>query len=285
MGVGYDTIELALSGQMGLWLLLGILVTKLVVTSAALGVGIPGGVIGPLLFIGACAGGAIGIIANNLMPESAGAVGFYVILGMGAMMGATLNAPMAAMMAMIELTYNPGIIFPSMLLLVVACLTTRWVFHCDGLFETLLKIQGKFRTPEIAEQLLSRTGTRQLLDRHIKRCPHELSKADATELLTRHPHWLVLDQNKQLLAAQDLAAHLAQQTNIEQVNLLEIAGRRLDMIPLPPDSTLFDALQIMNAAQVEAGYVANTQDHIIGIITRDKINNSRWEPCCPIPML
>jgi predicted transcriptional regulator len=141
------------------------------------------------------------------------------------------------------------------------------------LFETLLKIQGKFRTPEIAEQLLSRTGTRQLLDRHIKRCPHELSKADATELLTRHPRWLVLDQNKQLLAAQDLAAHLAQQTNIEQVNLLEIAGRRLDMIPLPPDSTLFDALQIMNAAQVEAGYVANTQDHIIGIITRDKINN------------
>lgn len=272
MGVGYDTINQALQGNLGFWLLLGILIAKLFVTTAALGLGMPGGVIGPLLFIGACAGGAIGIIANNLMPGSASHIGFYVVLGMGAMMGATLNAPMAAMMAIIELTYNPAIIFPSMLMVVVACLSTRWVFRCDGLFETLLKIQGKFRTPQISEQLLSKTGTRQLLDRHFRLCPTEVSREQANELLARHPHWLVLN-NQQLLAPHELAAHLAQEPGKTAINLLEIAGRRLDMIELPPESTLFEAQQLMQQAQAEAGFITNPEDSMIGIVTLEKINN------------
>lgn len=276
LGIGYDTIERTLAGQQGFWLLLGIIAAKLLVTSAVLGVGMPGGVIGPLLFLGACAGGAIGVLANNLMPASASPIGFYVVLGMGAMMGATLNAPLASMMAIIELTYNPGIIFPSMLVVIIACLTTRWAFRCDGLFETLLKIQGKFRTPEIAEQLLSKTGTRQLLDRHIKNCPSTLSYAEANTLLAHRPHWLVFNDNKHIIPGQDLAAFLAQQgeaATTELINLLEIPGRRLDIIPLADDSTLFEAIQTLDAAKAEAGYITTSQAQVAGIITRDKINN------------
>ena len=276
LGIGYDTIERTLSGEQGFWLLLGIVAAKLIVTSAVLGVGMPGGVIGPLLFLGACAGGAIGALAHTLMPASASPIGFYVVLGMGAMMGATLNAPLASMIAIIELTYNPGIIFPSMIVVVIACLTTRWAFRCDGLFETLLKIQGKFRTPEIAEQLLSKTGTRQLLDRRIKTCPAQVSFADASALLAHHPHWLVLEGNKYILPGQDLAAFLAQQGDgkkPELINLMEIPARRLDIIPLADDSTLFEALQSLDAAQVEAGFISTSQAQVAGIITREKINN------------
>ncbi|WP_238582290.1 chloride channel protein [Cellvibrio sp. OA-2007] len=276
LGIGYDTIERTLAGQQGFWLLLGIIIAKLFVTSAVLGVGMPGGVIGPLLFLGACAGGAIGVLAHNLMPASASPIGFYVVLGMGAMMGATLNAPLASMMAIIELTYNPGIIFPSMLVVIIACLTTRWAFRCNGLFETLLKIQGKFRTPEIAEQLLNKTGTRQLLDRHIKICARTLSYAEANTLLANRPHWLVFDDNKHIIPGQDLAAFLAQQGEAgasDTINLLEIPARRLDIIPLADDSTLFEALQALEAAKVEAGYITTSQAQVAGIITRDKINN------------
>src|SRR5690606_25212455 len=126
MGVGYDTINnvlvgnSALMGEIGIALLMAIAVVKLIATAVSLGVGMPGGVVGPLLFIGACVGGAFGGAAHMLMPGSASAIGFYVILGMGAMMGATLNAPLAAMMAILELTYNPNIIFPSMLVVIAA---------------------------------------------------------------------------------------------------------------------------------------------------------------------
>jgi H+/Cl- antiporter ClcA len=168
MGVGTDTINNVLLGNAGFALLLSILTIKLLVTGVSLGVGMPGGVIGPLLVMGACIGGMVGIIANHLMPGSASAVGFYVVLGMGAMMGAALNAPLAAMMAILELTYNPNIIFPSMLIVVVACLTTRWAFGCEGLFQTVLNAQGKKNSFSTIELLLSRTGARNLLDTHIK---------------------------------------------------------------------------------------------------------------------
>lgn len=276
MGVGYDTIGAAMAGEIGFALLLAIAITKLFATSISLGVGMPGGVVGPLLFIGACVGGAVGSAAQILIPGSASAIGFYVILGMGAMMGATLNAPLAAMMAILELTYNPNIIFPSMLVVIAACLTTRWVFRCDGLFQHVLRIQGKFRSAEVMEQLLSRTGVRQLLDRHIKTCPSQLALADAGAMLAHHPHWLFVEDKQCILSGQALAAFLAQQGDAELtgvINLLEIPGQRFDVIPLANDSTLFEALQTLNAAKVEAGYITNSQNHVAGIITREKISN------------
>ena len=48
---------------------------------------------------------------------------------------------LAAMIAILELTHNPYLIFPSMLMVVAACLTTRWAFRCDGLFHLI----GLFR--------------------------------------------------------------------------------------------------------------------------------------------
>ncbi len=147
MGVGYDTISSAMAAEMSLYALLLIAVVKVSCTSISLGVGMPGGVVGPLLFIGACVGGAVGTVAQFLLPDSASAIGFYVILGMGAMMGATLNAPLAAIMTCLELTYNPNIIFASMLVVVIACLTTRWLFRCEGLFQQVLFIQGVLPSP------------------------------------------------------------------------------------------------------------------------------------------
>ncbi|MES2823331.1 MAG: chloride channel protein [Pseudomonadota bacterium] len=275
MGVGTDTIDSVLLGNMGFSLLLSILAIKLLVTAVSLGVGMPGGVIGPLLFMGACIGGMVGIIANQLMPESASAIGFYVILGMGAMMGAALNAPLAAMMAILELTYNPNIIFPSMLVVVVACLTTRWAFGCEGLFQTLLQVQGKKNSFSTIEHLLSRTGARGLLDTHIQTSGTEISIAQAHQLLAHHPHWIVLETSHRLLNPSDLAHFLieASTTPDKLLNLEEIPARRLDMIELEEQTNLYQALLNMNSAQVDAAYICDPLGNEIGIITREQIDN------------
>ncbi len=275
MGIGYDTIDSALAGNMGFWLLLSILAAKLLVTGVSLGVGIPGGVIGPLLFMGACIGGAIGVAANILMPGNASAVGFYVLLGMGAMMGAGLNAPLAAMMAILELTYNPHVIFPSMLVVIVACLTTRWAFGCEGLFQTLLAVQGKKSHFAAAEQLLSRTGARGLLDRHIKSSQTKITHAQAEHLLINHPHWIVLLDNKLLLHPTDLANYLNDNANPPDtlLDLLAIPARRLDMIELDDQTNLYQALASMNHAQVDAAFIKGAHKPGVGILTRERINN------------
>lgn len=276
MGVGYDTISSALTGEIGFALLLAIAITKLFATSISLGFGMPGGVVGPLLFIGACVGGAVGSAAQMLMPESASAIGFYVILGMGAMMGATLNAPLAAMMAILELTYNPNIIFPSMLVVIVACLTTRWAFKCDGLFQNVLRIQGKFRTTEAMEQLLSRTGVRGLMDRHLVVTQNAVSHTGAQQLLAHHPHWILLRDTNQLLQPADLHTHLTQtEQSADTINLQDIPARRYDLARIPADANLFEALELMNRQQLDALWVESLSDNHqpLGIISRAKIND------------
>ncbi len=280
MGVGYDTIGSAMSGELGLWLLLAIAIAKLFATSISLGVGMPGGVVGPLLFIGACIGGAVGNIAHMIMPESASAIGFYVILGMGAMMGATLNAPLAAMMTILELTFNPNIIFPSMLVVIVACLCTRWAFKCEGLFQQVLRVQGKFRSSEVLEQLLSRTGVRGLMDRQLITTSPHIIRTTAEHLLSQHPHWILLHDSQQLLQPADLAAYLQQlppsgDSQISEINLHEIPARRYDLARIAADANLYEALELMNRQQIDVLWVESlTDDHQpLGIISREKINN------------
>jgi CIC family chloride channel protein len=278
MGVGYDTINSALTGEIGVALLLAIAVTKLFATAVSLGVGMPGGVVGPLLFIGACVGGAVGSAAQLLMPGAASDTGFYVILGMGAMMGATLNAPLAAMIAILELTYNPNIIFPSMIVVIAACLATRWGFNCDGLFQHVLRIQGKFRHTDVLEQVLSRTGVRELMDRHLVVTRPEISNAEAQQLLARDPHWILLGETQQLLQAADLRAYLQQTRLLTQpdiINLQEIPGCRYELARIGADANLFEALELMNRLQIDALWVESLSDahQPLGIISRTKIGD------------
>lgn len=280
MGVGYDTISSAMAGEIGVWFLLVIATAKLFATSISLGVGMPGGVVGPLLFIGACVGGALGSLAQMIMPGSTSAIGFYVILGMGAMMGATLNAPLAAMMAILELTYNPNIIFPGMLVVVTACLCTRWAFKCDGLFQHVLRIQGKYRTTEVMENLLSRTGVRVLMDRRLVATPSLIKHSAAEQLLSHHPHWILLGDSQQILQPADLALHLQRlsdsgESQVIEINLHEIPARRYDLARIPADANLFEALELMNRQQVDVLWVESlTDDHQpLGIISREKIDN------------
>ena len=64
MGIGYDTVNQALVGQLGLVALLTIALAKILATALGIGLGLPGGLIGPTMVIGATAGGAIGLAAD-----------------------------------------------------------------------------------------------------------------------------------------------------------------------------------------------------------------------------
>ena len=134
MGVGYDTVDATLAGTLA-WSLLGvILVAKIVASSACIGLGMPVGVIGPTLVIGAVAGGLLGHFGLLVSPAETSSQGFYVILGMAAMMAATLQAPLAALMTVVELTSNAHIILPAMLIVILATLTAGRLFRQPSVF-------------------------------------------------------------------------------------------------------------------------------------------------------
>lgn len=144
MGTSYHTLDNLLAGQLDLYLVLALMLTKLLATATAVGMRVPGGLIGPTLFIGGAAGSGLGLLFAAFFPLDAASPAFYATVGMVAMMGATLRAPLAALTALLELTANPNIILPGMLAVASAELTNRLALGKDSVFETLSKIR---RTP------------------------------------------------------------------------------------------------------------------------------------------
>lgn len=139
MGVGYDTVNLIFAGVYGFGPLLAIAAVKFLASGLGVGAGLPAGLIGPTLVMGAAAGGVLGHIGAALVHADASDVSLYAMLGMGAMMGAVLKAPLAALLAMLELTGDLHIVFPGMLAIVSASLSARALFGCDSIFSMQLR--------------------------------------------------------------------------------------------------------------------------------------------------
>jgi CIC family chloride channel protein len=280
LGVGYDTVTLALEGNFGLALLIAACTFKLIATATTIALGVPVGVIGPTIFIGAMAGGALGILGATLMPEAASSPGFYVMLGMGAMMGAVLQAPLAALMAVMELTNNSQIILPAMLVIIVANLTANQVFKVESIFITQMKILGlEFRQNPLS-MALNRASVASIMSRSFRRVAHVISLECAQELSREKPTWLLVDSTKGLpfiLRTEDLTQHLKAGTNKESIDLTEIPATRKDVRSIMLQATLSEALDTLNSTGVQALYVTRISapmiDSAVGIIDRSDIES------------
>ena len=279
MGIGYDTVNLTIHGELTFWILISVGVAKLFITAVTLGLGMPSGVIGPTLFMGATLGGAMGLIGAAMAPEMTSSVGFYAMLGMGAMMGAVLQAPLAALMALLELTRNPNIILPGMLIITTASLITSEVFGKQSLFVTILNNQGMSYQNSPVIQALRRVAVGAIMDRSISRTDREISLDDARQLLRTEPKWLIVEGASgptALLPLVDLARyleHLNEQAQLhtpdqhaeDLIDLMEIPANRRDLAPIQYQATLEEALDQFDNTQAEALYV---QRHVAPMIQR-----------------
>ncbi len=104
LGVGYAATDQALQGLFDLDILLWLLAAKTLATAITLASRFGGGVFSPSLYLGAMTGGAFGIIAAMAFPELASGQGVYAIVGMGAVAGAVLGAPVSTTVMVLELT-------------------------------------------------------------------------------------------------------------------------------------------------------------------------------------
>jgi H+/Cl- antiporter ClcA len=280
MGTGYDSVDAALSGTLPVTVMVTLVVLKLLTTTVGLGLGLPGGLIGPTLVIGAAAGGALGVLGQLLAPAGAASHSYYALLGMGAMMSATLQAPLAALMAMLELTGNPNIILPGMLATVTANLVAREVFRQDSVFLTLLRARGlDYRNDPLA-QSLRRLGVASVMNRNVTLQPPLLARDLAVQVLNAKPDWILITEARRplaLLPAADLARALADQPQAT-LNLMEIPAARRDVAPVAFQATLQEALDAMNKHRIDALFVERTTapptKRIYGVVTRDLIERT-----------
>ncbi|MDI4661468.1 MULTISPECIES: chloride channel protein [Cobetia] len=283
-GIGYDSLAQLLDGQLALDILLALVVGKLVLSALCVACGVPIGIIGPVVVAGAAAGALMGMLGGWLLPDQASDIALYALLGMAAMMGAVLQAPLAALMALLELTHSPNIILPGMLAVVVAGLTCRQLCHCQGFFISTLTAQGLHPLQQPLMQALSRVAVPAVMERSLVSVPRRITRERARALLDSKPVWLVVTRStpeKPMVAlpAADLVRVLMDEhwREQEELDLLEIPAQRLDLAPIHLQATLSEAYERLLPSDVDALYVEHTTAPMIrkisGIITRDAIES------------
>jgi H+/Cl- antiporter ClcA len=280
MGVGYDTVELALVGALGLSTLVLIVALKLVATTACIGLGVPGGLIGPTVVMGALGGAALGLIGHHLAPDFIASSGFYALLGMGAMMGATLQAPLAALMAILELTANPNSILPGMVVIVTATLTSRVLFGHESIYIDVLRSRGLEYHHDPVAVALSRTGVSAIMSRCFAMAPRRASLASVKRVFEGAPEWIVVADEGRLLAAVNedrldrVIAGLDSDDAHESIDLMAEHGE--SCVVVRTDATLRQALDAMDRDDANVAVITGSSKRdsgiVHGILTRAQID-------------
>ena len=271
MGTGYDTLNDALQGHLGLSFLLVLLGVKLIVTALGLGLGLPGGLIGPSLMLGGLAGAAAGIIGEQFIPGTFSSGTFYVLIGMCGM-GATLKAPLAALMALLELSDNPNIILPAMLIIVVANITSSEIFKTRSVFQNTLEPGQSGFSPELS-RFLNRFGVSTIVNYKFITLTPETEKDTVIKSLQTNPEWIVIDyegHNDAIISRS--ALELALDSSEFTLEKLEAATA---IMPISRHATLLEALEILSEKKANYGYI-HTPDQsgnqvISGVFSQDDI--------------
>ncbi len=118
LGVGYDNIRALLAGGLDIHAATMLLIFKMTIWLIALSSGTSGGVLAPLLIMG----GALGVLEGHFIPFAD--AGFWALLGMAAILGGTMRAPLTATFFAVELTGNTHILLPVLVATVAAFTVT-----------------------------------------------------------------------------------------------------------------------------------------------------------------
>lgn len=122
LGYGLGTLQDALVRPDGFTagLLAAIALGKLVATVLTVGSGGSGGVFGPALVIGGCAGGALGLALQPLGPDWVPLPTGFVVLGMAGLFAAAAKTPFSTAVIVTELTRDLGLLGPALGVCVVS---------------------------------------------------------------------------------------------------------------------------------------------------------------------
>jgi len=209
------------------------------------------------------------------------------------MMGSALQAPLAALLALLELTQNPNIILPGMLIIVISSLVASEVFKQKSIFLSILKEQGLDYHNSPVIQALRRVSVGAIMSRQFTPSDRTLSYEDAKALLRQEPKWILINNSESipvsLLPTVDLAHYLeenealyfeAEQDLLKErmlVDLFEIPAQRKDVASLYFQATLQEALDRFAEAKTDALYVERTSGatvtRVLGILTRADVEN------------
>ena len=207
MGVGYEYVDQALNGGLLFRTMLILCFLKLGATIVSYASGNAGGIFAPSLYIGAMAGGAVGMAVHRLAPVPTADPGAYALVGMGALFAGIIRAPMTSVFMIFEITQDYQILVPLMVANLLSFVISRR-FQPVPVYHALLHQDGVHLPPATAHIGRTARTARHVMTTDVACMPPDLSVAAAWQWAEEHdaPVYLVGDADRVLgtVTRQDL---------------------------------------------------------------------------------
>lgn len=178
-GTGESVQLRVLSGDFPVWMVLALLGGRALGASFTISMGGAGGVFGPTLFVGACAGAAFGQVVQ---PWSASSITVYGVIGMGAAFAAAARAPLTAIFIIIEMTRQYSLILPMMLAVAIATGISLFLTR-STIYTQKLHRRGDRLSDPVSDTLLGRSTASDLMHEPPQLLSQELTLAQAERAL------------------------------------------------------------------------------------------------------
>jgi H+/Cl- antiporter ClcA/CBS domain-containing protein len=180
LGVGYDTIQSLLQGDVPRGIIAGVLLVKSTIWIISLGSGTSGGVLAPLLMMGAAMGG----VEAMFLPNEG--VGFWPLVSMGAILAGTMRAPFTAILFALELTHDINVLLPLLVAAMLAHATTVLLLKRSILTEKVAR-RGFHLTREYAMDPLEILFVREVMRTKLVALPAGATASDLRDTFIREP--------------------------------------------------------------------------------------------------
>lgn len=279
MGVGYDTINNALHGNMIWYVALALVFMKVFATSLTLGSGGSGGIFAPSLFMGAMLGFFFGNLVNEFLPDITAGPGAYALVAMGGLVAGTTRAPITAIIIVFELTYDYEIILPLMITAIVSTILSSYLSR-ESIYTLKLLLRGINLKEGAETNVMESIPVEDVYKREIEsiNVSENFTNVVNFVLSRKDSEYPVIDHNGNaigLIAINDLKDFLFER---DSLNTLLIAGdlvnRRYE--PLTTEDNCYTAIQKMNKYQLEGLPVIENLNNkkLIGMIWRKDIQDA-----------
>jgi CBS domain-containing protein len=196
LGVGYDVIEAALNDRLIGTALISLMLVKAGIWVISLGSGTSGGVLAPLLIMGACLGG----LEAHILPGEG--TGFWPLVSMAAILGGTMRSPFTGIVFALELTHDWGVILPLIVAVPIAYAFTVLALRRSILTEKVSR-RGFHLSREYATEPLEILFVREVMNTKIVVLPATLTRAELLASFTGEdmvrPLFYVVDSAKKLV--------------------------------------------------------------------------------------
>jgi CIC family chloride channel protein len=278
LGVGYDNIALLLRQPVTIEFMVGLLVVKSIIWIVALGSGTSGGVVAPILMIGASLGGLEALFLPHF------GTGFWPLVSMGATMAGVMACPFTGVVFAVELTHDFNMMMP----LLISCFLSYFLIVLTmkrSILTEKISRRGYHLSREYAIDPLEILFTREVMRPNVVALPSEVTLDEAREMIRpgekpRGQHLFpVVDEEKHLVGIVSrnhlMKAYEEAQSAASQIKLHEIAS------PNPVVAFANEPLRVVVYRMIETGFtrfpVMDPQDEkrLLGMVALDDLLRAR----------